>query len=153
MNTHIPTIWNVSFTVCYFCYICILWHYLFIAIHLAIYQSILYFDHFKVSLKHQHSVCCLLNTLERIPLARDMYVYSLLFFLLREALGEKTHVISEPLDIFDHVHTCASENTAKIRDIIITCKEPIANRFLVSPHPYFPLSPETTIVLIFFTTD
>lgn len=67
-----------------------------------------------------------LNTLECIPLARDMYVYSLLFFLSREALGEKTRVVSEPLDVFDYVHTCASENTSKIRDIIITRKEPIA---------------------------
>ena len=90
MNTHIPTIWNVSFTFCYFCYICILSHYLFIAIHLAIYQSILYFDHFKVSLNINIVYVAFLNTLECIPLARDMYVYSLLFFLLREALGEET---------------------------------------------------------------
>lgn len=27
--------------------------------HLAIYQSVLYFDHFKMSLKYQHTVCCL----------------------------------------------------------------------------------------------
>lgn len=124
INTHIPAIQNVSFAFCYFCYV--FYDIICSSTHASSYQSVLYFDHFEVNLKYQHTVCCLSKHFRMHTISQRYVCLQFTFFLLRETLGEKTHIVSEPLDGFNYVHTCASENTTKIRDIIISCKEPIA---------------------------